>query len=302
MVLKSIDDKYETLKQLEDLLKKSQSEAQQKLIKSEINKIKAGHQAEKDNAFYLEDRLKDSKNIILLSDIRLIFNNSVIQMDHVLITRFGIEILESKSSTGIMTINNDGSIKIRHFKKVNTYPNPLEQVNRHARILKEFLMKYDIFPTRIQLLGLNIETSVIINPKTNLTNKKLPEHFHRADSFISMRQKKIDNISPIEALKSAITMYNKETMEKIAQILIDNHKPMKYDYSKKFKVPKSISSDNISKKFNSKKDESKICPRCKKGKLVRKEVKNKAAKEKYGNDFFFGCDRYPKCRYTEQPA
>ncbi len=63
----------------------------------------------------------------------------VAQIDHMIITRFGIELLESKSSKGQMTINKDGSISLKNRNRATvTLPNPLEQSVRHAKVIRAF--------------------------------------------------------------------------------------------------------------------------------------------------------------------
>ena len=41
--------------------------------------------------------LKDNKNVIVLYGLRIEYNGENVQIDHMLITRFGIELIESKS-------------------------------------------------------------------------------------------------------------------------------------------------------------------------------------------------------------
>jgi Holliday junction resolvase-like predicted endonuclease len=41
------------------------------------------------------------------------------------------------------------------------------------------------------------------------------------------------------------------------------------------------------------------CPRCGHGFLIKRERKNSKYHDKYANNEFLGCSRYPKCRYSE---
>ncbi len=305
MTLKQIDNKEDEIQLLSSLYNKSSSKKQKKLIFEEIQKVKSGYEAEKENAFYLDARLCDNKNLLLLNDIRIEHDGEVAQIDHIIITRFGIELLESKSSTGVMTINNDGSISIKHGSKTSTLPNPLEQSYRHARILEKFLQSENLLSSRIKMLGgIFIDNKILINPKTTLTNSSLPDGFFRADSFITMRNKEIDNIGIIKSLKLISTAYPIDMAYDIANAIIKAHSPIKHDYRKKFRVEGETNSEKSNNKEKADGQDNieneTICPRCKKGKLVKRVTKKRSAQEKYGKDEFYGCSRYPKCRYTQK--
>ncbi len=302
MIFKNIDDKSKQIQTLEDLLSRSKNEAQKRLIETDLKKVKSGYEAEKENAYYLNFEFDKSKNVILLHDIRLDHDGRTAQFDHILISRFGIELLESKSSKGTMTINDDGSLDLKNAKYINTYPNPLEQSKRHAAVLKEFIAASELLSKRIDIFGgIEISSKVLINPKTTLTNNKLPKGFERADSFISNRKKEIDDISVFKVVGLLSKGYNIDKAKEIAQMIVDAHKPVEFDYAKKFKIAKSTPIEET-KNNNSEseiKNTKKMCPRCKEGELVMRITKSKKAKEKHENSEFMGCSRYPKCRYTE---
>lgn len=299
MILKQIDDKSKQIDALRDLLSKSKSEAQKKLIDADLKRVEAGYQAEKENAYYLDFAFEKSKNILLLHDIRLEHNGRVAQFDHILISRVGIELLETKSAKGTMTINDDGSLTLKNNSYTNTYPNPLEQSKRHALVLREFIDAHELLSKRVDLLGgIEISNKVLIHPKTNITNKKLPDGFERGDSFVSNRIKEIDNISFFKAVVLLSKVYSIEKAGEIAKLLIDAHIPIEFDYTKKFKLKKEdTKAENLA---DTKSQETPhACPRCNKGVLVLREAKSKQAKEKYEKNSFWGCSRYPTCRYTQ---
>ena len=306
MIFKQTDDKSEEINTLERLLEESKSIPQKKLISTQLKKIISGYESEKENAYYLNFEFEKSKNVILLHDIRLEHNGRTAQLDHLLISRFGIELLETKSSKGTMTINNDGSLTLINGSYTNTYPNPLEQSKRHASVIKDFLSDSELLSKRVDVLGgIDISSRVLIHPKTNLTNNELPDGFERGDSFVSNRRKEIDNMSLFKAIGMLTKAYDIDKAKEIAKLLVDAHMPVEYDYTKKFKMKKeSIRESTVKIEENPDKNnildnERRACPRCNDGELVIKSVKSKKAQEKYGNAEFTGCSRYPKCRYTE---
>lgn len=309
MIFKKIDDKSKQIQILKELFSKSKSEAQKKLIENDLKKMISGYEAEQENAYYLDFEFEKSQNILVLHDVRLEHDGRTAQFDHILISRIGIELLETKSSKGIMTINTDGSLTLKNTKYTNTYPNPLEQSKRHATVLREFIDDNELLSKRIGIFGgIEITSKILIHPKTNLTNKKLPDGFDRADSFATKRSKEIDDIGVFKAIKLASKAYNIDKAKEIAKLLTDAHVPVEFDYTKKYKIKKEeVLKENKTAAPTSEVIENKIevenapkmCPRCKEGKLIVKKVKSKKAKEKYDNDKFIGCNRYPKCRYTE---
>lgn len=300
MILKQIDDKSKQIETLRELLAKSKSEAQKRLIDSDLKRVEAGHKAEQDNAYYLDFAFEKSKNVLLLHDIRLEHNGRVAQFDHILISRLGIELLETKSAKGMMTINDDGSLTLKNNNHTNTYPNPLEQSKRHALVLREFIDSNELLSKRVGIFGgIEISSKVLIHPNTNITNKKLPDGFQRGDSFVSNRNKELDSVGFFKAITLISKAYNIEKAKEIAELLINVHTPVDFDYAKKFKLKKEdedIREDVADMKIQ---NTPQRCPRCNEGVLVLREAKSKQAKEKYEKNTFFGCNRYPACRYTQ---
>jgi len=280
MVLKNIDSKEDDINILKELYQKSSSNKQKELILKELKKVEIGYKNEKDNAYYLN--FYDNDRFILLHDIRLEYNGKVAQIDHILITLIDIVVLESKSFKGVLTINSDGSLTVNYTKFKKTFPNPVEQTKRHAKLLKEFLEDKLDLPLRHKLLGgLPISYKVLIHPQTTITNQTLPEDFARSDSFFTKRREEIDKLDTLTILKKTSTLINEDLRKKIASLLISSHKPISIDYRKKFPI----------------KNKENICPKCKVGKLVIRESKKNT---KYKNNKFLACDRFPKCCYTQE--
>ena len=299
MIYKELDSKQNIINTLENLLKTSQSEKQKALIRQDLQALKNGYEAEKQNAYYIDFYLKDSKNIIVLHDIRIEYNGQTAQIDHMLISRFGIELLESKSFIGETTINDDLSITVKYNGKNKSFENPIEQSKRHAKILHEFINENFDLGKRVEILGgFQIENIVLLNPKTTITNKKLPRGFFRADSYISKRLEKIDNLNALDVIKFASKMIKIDTVKKIANFLVKNHTPTHFDYEKKYRVPKEkviVEKEEILQKETPQIKEiltvGSPCPFCKKPLVLRNATKDKP---------FLGCSTFPKCRFMRR--
>ena len=293
MIFKDMDSKEEEINILKRLIKQSKSEKQKLLILKDLEKLKNGYKSEKDDAYYLDFAFKDNKKVALLHDIRLEYKGRSAQFDHILITPISIIALESKSFNpkAILTINSDTSLAVHSGKFINSFPSPIEQNKRHLQVLKDFIDENIDIPNRIKLLGgIDYEQKVLINPNTNVSNKKLPDSFVRSDIFATERLKEIDNLSTSSILLKAGKLMNNDLVVEIARKLIISHKAIKYDYTKKYKI-------FVNKEVHS---TEQMCPRCKEGKLVKRVRKNNNANSKYKSDEFLGCSRFPKCRYTRE--
>jgi hypothetical protein len=238
MLFKDIDSKKEEINQLKNLLSLSKNPKQQALIKADLTRIVNGYKAEKENAYYLNFGFKESPRNIILHDIRIEHEGKVAQIDHIIINRFGIEVLESKSFTGILTIKGDGSLNVAYENEIQTFPNPIEQNNRHTQILSNFLKAKIELPTNHKLFGIPISSTVLINPKTTISDDTLPKGFDRADSFTTHWDESVNKMGTIEVFKTLGGIMTMERVKEIANFLVKNHKPKSYDFSKKYPLVK----------------------------------------------------------------
>lgn len=78
-------------------------------IKSDDKFLKAGQAAEKQMAFYLKRAFENEGMFAVINGIRIVVNNDVCQLDHLIIYQYGMIIVESKSVTSKVKINDDGS-------------------------------------------------------------------------------------------------------------------------------------------------------------------------------------------------
>ncbi|SFV64437.1 hypothetical protein MNB_SV-3-1530 [hydrothermal vent metagenome] len=290
MILKALGK--ETEKQiniLRELLQKSDSSAQKKLIQTDLKRIENGYKSEKENAYYLDFEFENSTHSIILHDIRLEYNGRTAQIDHIFIGRTGITLLESKSFTGELTIKDDGSLLVKYGNNINTYPNPIEQNNRHRQVLKELINdNFDLQGNTKLLGGINIDSKVLINPKTTVTNKKLPDGFERADSFATQRVKEINKMGILKVLHTASKVMTMEKNIELAEFIIKNHKPIIFDYTKKYCMKTNqkdvgfVKEENIHDQKNQTigiNTETYVCLKCKSTNL---EVA-------YGRNYYFKC-------------
>ena len=265
---------------LKKLLKNSKNEAQKKLIQVDLTKLVNGYKAEKENAYYIDFEFKDSNNIIVLHDIRIEYNGRTAQIDHILISRVEISILESKSFSGHLTIKDDGSLLVKYNHSYKTLPNPIEQNNRHLKVLKDFIDSKFELPTNTKVFGgISFQTKVLINPKTVLINKNLPVGYERADSYVSRRNNEIDNTSGLNVLKLVSTMMPIDKAKELAKFLMQHHTPVTFDYSKKYPIANDNSNPNIKSIDSNIPMPQYECSKCKSNNLELN----------YGHNYYFKC-------------
>ena len=301
MIFKKIDDKSQEISILKNLLKESNSEKQKALIQKDLTALENGYKAEKENAYYLDFHFESRDNLMLLHDIRIEHKGRTAQFDHILIAPLGITILESKSFQGELTIKDDNSLVVKYGKYTKTFPNPVEQNIRHEKVLYDFIHDALEIPARFKLMGgIPIDNKVLIHPNTTVTNNHLPKGFERSDAFATRRNQDIDKMGVTKTLLSTVTFVTKDFAKEIADALIKAHTPVKFDYTIKYRVSQKDAQRPQQPATQKESTEEKICPRCKEGKLVKRKRKSKKFGTQYASDEFYGCNKFPKCRYTEE--
>lgn len=100
---------------------------------------RAGHQAEKQMAYYLQRAFGESESVSVLNGLRLERNGDFAQIDHLIIHRGGMVIIESKSVHGTVSVNEHGEWTRVFGRQRQGMASPIEQANRQAKFLKDFL-------------------------------------------------------------------------------------------------------------------------------------------------------------------
>ena len=194
----------------------------------------------------------------VLNNIMLKTNTSTHQIDHIIISKFGIFVIEMKNYYGLITGDKYKDKWIQHLGKQKYYfNNPIHQNYGHIKALEEVLhLKEDKF---ISVICISNQAKVKVNDK---------------------------NVVQLDNINELILSYEKEIIDseitKIKDLLkADNitDKTIRKQHVKNIE-------NNI--KINENKEKNMICPKC--GNMLVERS------GKYGN--FIGCSNYPKCRYT----
>ena len=99
---------------------------------------RAGRAAEEQMAFYLKRAFAADPSIRVLNGIRLEREGDAAQMDHLVVHPCGITIIDSKSVTGSVRINQQGEWARVYGSRVHGMPSPLLQADRQATFLRAY--------------------------------------------------------------------------------------------------------------------------------------------------------------------
>ena len=146
MLIKSADDKSKHLDFLEELqfspvLEKWHKEK----LSKELKNLKTGLKGETEAAYYINAHYADDPNFAVLHDLRIVVDDEVAQIDHLLLGRVCVYLLETKNFKGDIAINEYGEFSVS-YANGNKYeiPSPLEQSRRHEKVLLKLLRRLNI--------------------------------------------------------------------------------------------------------------------------------------------------------------
>lgn len=201
--------------------------------------IQSGIIAEKQMAFYLKRAFGDNPNTLVLNGVRISQGEDAAQIDHLLLHEFGMIIVESKSVTTEVSINDHGEW-IRSFHGTHKgMPSPVLQAKRQGEFLKRYLephtekllkkllgvqMKFDKMP--IDIVVAISDTGIIKRPKKKIEELdyvcKADRSIEKIHAIIEAYRKKDSALS----LSLGPYYLGKTAREKISRFLIENHSPL----------------------------------------------------------------------------
>lgn len=161
------------------------------LIKSEIDRIEAGVEAEREVAHLLKREFGPSSSVLVVNDLRIAHDGDHAQTDHLVIDleRRVIWVVETKGYSGILGCNAHGDWSVTYERKGEIQiDSPEEQCRRHgitiARWMAERgLPEFEMIPvvvvaskTGIQRLGMNAGCDVIKSYNLVKTIRAQQEH------------------------------------------------------------------------------------------------------------------------------
>ncbi len=305
--LKESSDASAFIKKMEELSEQATGECKKEIDK-QIKIASYGVSGEENIAFELKNSGMD---MFILHDIYLEHEELSAQIDYLIVAKKNVYIIECKNLIGNIEIDNKGTF-IRTYelygKKVKeAIYSPITQNERHLNVLKAVRKetKNVVLQFFLERNFANCYKSIVClaNPKTILNDKyakkEVKDKVVRADQLVALL-KKMEKESKNE--KSS-----EKEMRNLAEFFLETSKSNKSDYVVKYEemitnlkkqkesVPVQVQEEVKMDTSMQRSVDEKTCPRCG-GKLVIRTAKRG---EHVGSQFY-GCDKFPKCRYMEQ--
>ncbi len=240
MIIKIADDKQVEIQTLQNLLNHPEADTNtKKRVEQEIRNIRAGIRGEEEAAYEMKVRWGDSKNWVIIHDLRVEHGGLVAQIDHLLINRvLEFWVCESKHFSEGISINAQGEFTAFSSSKAYGVPSPIEQNNKHLLILSR------IFESGIVKLPKRLGFTMLPELKSLVLVSK--------HARISRPKAKIDGLNTIiknDQLYNAIQKSNEDdsgsflqlarvigsdTLEELAHEIVKLHKPLQFNWTAKF--------------------------------------------------------------------
>lgn len=198
---------------------------------------------------------------IVLNDIMVSDENGTHQIDHLIISMYGIFVIEMKNYYGLITGTEYNSSWVQHLgRKKYFFKNPIHQNYGHIKSLEQILqLNEDSF---ISIVCFSNQAKVKVNSKSEVVQ--------------------------LDYLLKTIKTYN--TFRLNTDINFIANKILSLNITEKSERRKHVLNIKEKIKDDDYKINNMICPKCG-GDLITRNGQ-------YG--IFLGCSNYPQCRYTKK--
>lgn len=275
---------------------------------SKDRRIRAGEETEKDMAYHLSRRFAVEPDVHVINDLRIEHKGFCFQIDHLVVTRWGLFIVESKSVHGVVSIKAWDD-KREHWTRsfdnsTEGIDSPILQAEEQARLLREFLRD-----NATKLLGkmigfvqrgfayCPIESLVAISRTgvIEVDSGSLPSQVFKADEIAPEIARRIGKKSGL--LKQALSVdwdMPAEDAARVAAFLVAAHTPARRGVQVSAPTEEALAdAPSATKRQDVTASETpragSLCPKCGKRKLIRKSVKRHDGTE----TDFLACEGYP---------
>jgi Nuclease-related domain len=199
---------------------------------------KAGRVAEEQLAFYLRRAFVEDKDILVFNNLRFERNHDVAQIDHLILHKYGMIIIESKSVTTKVEIN-EREEWIRWFDNTpKGMPSPIQQAKRQGEFLRSYLREHDeVLMGKImgrqsgfRFMPLDIlvaisDTGIVQRPKSvSLEEVCKADQVVDQVKIIFQRWRKANGFLTFDLKKGGYEFYQSE-LDNITKFLIAKNKP-----------------------------------------------------------------------------
>lgn len=205
-------------------------------IEKKLRIYRAGARAEKDAAYQIDFKLKDSGNYAILHGLRLEYNGRVAQIDHLIIDRFlTFYTIETKSFHAGFKVTDDGRF-LRWNNYRRTYQDmasPFLQSERHQIVLDDLIGKEGLLPRRLGFqLKPRFESIMVVSPDVRVIRPPAEKYdtsrIVSYEEFFKAMRSKDDLLADIALLARTV---GSDTLMEIGRKLAARHAPLDNDFS-----------------------------------------------------------------------
>lgn len=197
--------------------------------------FKAGQKQEQDVAFFLRRHFKDDSKVFVFNDLKFKHNDETAQIDHLILYPHGFILIESKSITGEVSVNQQEEWSRSYNGKWSGMASPIKQVELQQKLLKELLFKrrdeiLDTFLLLQQGFGgrcwdnlCAVSSNAIINRDNmpEIISAQLVKSEFLADKLKSIMKIRNPLLNVFSFIDSRAT-FNEQEMKSIADFLLAN--------------------------------------------------------------------------------
>ncbi len=208
-------------------------------LSSEDKFIKAGQAAEAQMVYYLRRAFKDDKNIYVFNNLRLEQEQDAAQIDHLILHRYGVAIVESKSVTTQIQVNEYGEWSRWFNGTLKGMPSPVLQAQRQGEFLRKYLNTYaeillgkmlGFRQATFRNMPLDILVAISDSGIINRPQKVLLEEVCKADQVTERIQAKFEKSRKANSLfsldlKESGYSFTEDELSNIIKFLLKHHKP-----------------------------------------------------------------------------
>jgi len=268
-------------------------------------RIRAGQKAEKQMAYYLKREFGKDNSIFVFNDLRLV-DDEVAQIDHLVVHPYGFVLVESKSVTGKVEINEYEEWTRNYQGKSEGMGSPLNQLDRQKKFLVELLNGHapellgKLLGIQKRFGGRQYDCIVAISDRAEIDRKKDVEGVYKADAVAGLIRARIRQYKK-ELISGDVVWFNNKELNNIRDFLIKRHCPRNANGS----LPDRVGGERLGKEV--------VAPGTSEGRTAPPFVCDKCSgtfEIRYGYSFYLYCPTckrkpialHPKCPVCEYDA
>ncbi len=205
-----------------------------------------------------------SDEYVTLDDLILNNNGRTTQIDHVVVSRYGVFVIETKNYKGIITGGENTNTWTQHlYTEKNTMVNPIRQNKGHIAVVRQLIR--NVYTDEIfSIIAFSGASTLRVNSES--ADVVYFQNLRKCIRRYNKQRMSADQVQQVVAILSNANVTDKETRNQHVAQVREHMRKRELDIA------------NL------------ICPQCG-GSLIRREGP-------YGT--FYCCSNYPKCHYIKK--